>query len=103
VGDEYYHMYVRDQTIKLSYFKNGEKVFEHLDFELELPDENERIVETNPSSLRLVHWYDRYYLLSGTQKIRFLKPSGGQDTREVYFLTKVLVNGDLYQPEGPSD
>ncbi|MDG1278422.1 MAG: transcriptional regulator [Algoriphagus sp.] len=103
VGDEYYHMYVRDLLIKLSYFKNGEKVFEHLDFEIELMDENERIVETNPSSLRLVHWYDRYYLLSGTQKIRFLKPSGGQDTREVYFLTKVLVNGDLYMPEGPSD
>jgi hypothetical protein len=103
VGDEYYHMYVRDQTIKLSYFKNGEKVFEHLDFEIELLDENERIVETNTSSLRLVHWYDRYYLFSGTQKIRFLKPSGGQDTREVYFLTKVMVNGDLYMPEGPSD
>ena len=103
VGDEYYHMYVRDQTIKLSYFKKGEKIFEDLDFEIELPDENERIVETNPSSIRLVHWYDRYYLLSGTQKIRFLKPSGGQETREVYFLNKVLVNGDLYVPEGPSD
>jgi hypothetical protein len=98
VGDEYYHMYVRDLTIKLSYFKNGEKIFEHLDFELKLPDEEERIATTNPSSLRLIHWYDRYYLLSGTQKIRYLKESGGQETREVYFLAKILVDGELYQP-----
>jgi len=27
VGMSYYHMYVRDLTIKLSYFKNGEKIF----------------------------------------------------------------------------
>jgi hypothetical protein len=87
----------------MSYFKNGEKIFEHLDFELVLPDENERIVETNPSSLRLVHWYAKYFLLSGTQKIRFIKESGGQETREVYFLTKILVDGDLYQPEAPLD
>jgi hypothetical protein len=98
VGDEYYHMYVRDLTIKLSYFKNGEKIFEHLDFELKLADEEERIATTNPSSLRLIHWYDRYYLLSGTQKIRYLKESGGQETREVYFLAKILVDGELYQP-----
>ncbi len=98
VGNEYYHMYVRDLTIKLSYFKNGQKVFEHLDFELELADKEERIVTTNPSSLRLIHWYDRYYLLSGTQKIRYLKESGGQETREIYFLAKILVDGELYQP-----
>jgi len=103
VGDEYYHMYLRDYLLKMSYFKNGEKIFEHLDFELVLPDENERIVETNPSSLRLVHWYAKYFLLSGTQKIRFIKESGGQETREVYFLTKILVDGDLYQPEAPLD
>jgi len=98
VGDEYYHMYVRDLMIKLSYFKNGQKIFEHLDFELKLADEEERIATTNPSSLRLIHWYDRYYLLSGTQKIRYLKESGGQETREVYFLAKILVDGELYQP-----
>lgn len=98
VGEEYYHMYVHDVMLKLSYFKNGEKIFEQMDFEMELPNEEERIVTTNPSSLRLIHWYDRYYLLSGTQKIRFLKESGGQDTREVYFLAKILVNGELYQP-----
>jgi hypothetical protein len=103
VGDEYYHVYVRDFLLKMSYFKNGEKIFEHLDFELVLTDENERIVETNPSSLRLVHWYAKYFLLSGTQKIRFLNESGGQETREVYFLTKILVDGDLYQPEAPLD
>ena len=98
VGDEYYHIYVRDLMIKLSYFKNGQKVFDNLNVELELSNKDERIASTNPSSIRLIHWYDRYFLISGTQKIRFLKESGGQGTREVYFLAKILVDGELYQP-----
>jgi hypothetical protein len=103
VGDEYYHTYVRDLTIKLSYFKNGQKIFDNLGFELELADEEERIVTTNPSSIRLIHWYGRYYLISGTQKIRFLNKSGSQETREVYFIAKILVNGELYLPEQMPD
>ncbi len=99
VGNDLYHVYVENQTIRMSYFKNGEKVFDHLDFELALADENERIKETNPESLKLTHWYDRYFLLSGTQKIRFLGESGREETRDVFFIAKVLVDGDLYQPK----
>ncbi len=99
IGDEYYHMYIRDLIIKLSYFKNGVKIFDNLDFEIKLPDENERIVETNPASLRLVHWYDRYFLLSGTQRVKFVREEGGSGTREVYFMAKILVDGELYIPE----
>lgn len=98
-GEDLYHMFVENQLIKLSFFRNGEKVFENQEFELELIDENERIRDTNLESLRLIHWYDRYYLLSGTQRIRFLNDNGMDQMREVYFLTKIVVDGDLYQPQ----
>ncbi len=103
VGEDLYHIYVENQTIRMSYFKNGERVFERLDFELALTDENERIRETNPESLKIAHWYDRYFLLSGTQKIRFLNESGREEVKEVFFITKVLVDGDLYQPKDLQD
>lgn len=99
VGEDLYHMFVEDETIKLSFFRNGEKIFENLEFELGLVDENERIRDTNLESLRLIHWYDRYYLLSGTQRIRYLNENGADQVREVYFLTKIVVDGDLYRPE----
>ncbi|TXE12490.1 transcriptional regulator [Algoriphagus aquimarinus] len=99
VGEDLYHMFVEDQLIKLSFFRNGEKIFENQEFELALIDENERIRDTNLESLRLIHWYDRYFLLSGTQRIRYMNESGGDQVREVYFLTKIVVDGDLYQPE----
>lgn len=99
VGEDLYHMFVEDETIKLSFFRNGEKIFENLEFELGLVDENERIRDTNLESLRLIHWYDRYYLLSGTQQIRYLNENGADQVREVYFLTKIVVDGDLYRPE----
>ncbi|WP_339865972.1 transcriptional regulator [uncultured Algoriphagus sp.] len=99
VGDDFYHMYVEDEIIKLSFFKNGEKIFENQEFELGLVNEEERIRDTNLASLRLIHWYDRYYLLSGTQRIRFLNGDGDDQIREVYFITKIVVDGDLYQPE----
>ncbi|WP_339877188.1 transcriptional regulator [uncultured Algoriphagus sp.] len=99
VGEDFYHMFVENQTIKLSFFRNGEKIFENQEFELGLIKEDERIRDTNEESLRLIHWYDRYYLLSGTQRVRFLSNKGGDEIREVYFLTKIVVDGDLYQPE----
>ena len=99
VGEDFYHMFVENQTIKLSFFRNGEKIFENKEFELGLIKEDERIRDTNEESLRLIHWYDRYYLLSGTQRVRFLSDKGGDEIREVYFLTKIVVDGDLYQPE----
>lgn len=99
VGEDLYHMFVEDETIKLSFFRNGEKIFENQEFELGLVDKDERIRDTNLESLRLIHWYDRYYLLSGTQRVRFLNDSGADQIREVYFLTKIVVDGDLYRPE----
>ncbi|WP_057937523.1 hypothetical protein [Algoriphagus resistens] len=99
VGEDLYHMFVEDETIKLSFFRNGEKIFENLEFELGLVNEKERIQDTNLESLRLIHWYDRYYLLSGTQRIRYLNENGSDQVREVYFLTKIVVDGDLYRPE----
>jgi hypothetical protein len=99
VGEDFYHMFVEDQIIKLSFFRNGEKIFENQEFELGLVNEDERIRDTNLESLRLIHWYDRYYLLSGTQRVRFLNEAGVDEIREVYFLTKIVVDGDLYKPE----
>lgn len=102
VDDEFYHAYVRNDKIRLAYFKNGEKVFDNMQFDIELINENERIAENNLETLSMVHWYDRYYLLSGTQRIRYQKEDGIGATREVYFLAKVMVVGDLYEPvEGP--
>lgn len=99
VGEDLYHMFLEDETIKLSFLRNGEKIFENQEFELGLVDENERIQDSNLESLRLIHWYDRYYLLSGTQRVRFLNEAGTDQVREVYFLTKIVVDGDLYRPE----
>ncbi len=99
VGDEFYHAYVRGESLMLAYFKNGEKIFDNLNFEIELVNENERIADTNAETLQLVHWYDRYYILSGIQRVRYQDESGAGKSREVFFLTKVLVAGDLYEPE----
>jgi hypothetical protein len=103
VGDEVYHAYMEDKVIKMSYLRNGQKVFENEEFELELVNQAERIRDTNPESLKITHWYDRYFLVSGTQEIRFLNEKGLEETKEVFFLTKVLVDGELYQPMDQKD
>lgn len=103
VGEDVYHMYVENLDIVASYFKNGEKIFENQYFEIELIDEEERIRDTDVESLRLFHWYDRYFLLSGMQKIRFLSEDGKEEVREVFFVSKILIDGDLYQPEEAQD
>ncbi len=103
VGEDVYHMYVENLDVVLSFFRNGEKIFDNQHFELELVEENERIRDTDPESLRLVHWYDRYFLLSGNQRIRYQDESGKEQVREVFFITKILVDGDLYNPEESLD
>lgn len=103
VGEDVYHMYVENLDVVLSFFRNGEKIFDNQHFELELVEENERIKDTDPESLRLVHWYDRYFLLSGNQRIRYQDESGKEQVREVFFITKILVDGDLYKPEETLD
>lgn len=103
VGDDLYHLYAENDLIKASFFRNGEKVFENLDFELELPNENERIDYTDFETLRLVHWYDRYFILTGQQTVRGLNPQNQTQERRVFFMSKILVDGDLYQPEEAGD
>lgn len=103
VGEDVYHVYVENLDVVVSFFRKGEKIFENQHFELELTEENERIKDTDPESLRMVHWYDRYFLLSGNQRIRYQDESGKEQVREVFFTTKILVDGDLYQPEEALD
>jgi hypothetical protein len=98
VGDDLYHLYVENDVIKASFFRNGEKIFEHLSFDLELVDEGDRLKNTDLSTLRLVHWYDQYFILTGQQSIRFLNSSNREEVRDVFFMSKILVDGDLYEP-----
>jgi hypothetical protein len=103
VGNDLYHLYVDNNVIMASFFRNGEKKFDHLSFELELSDAGDRLKNTDGSTLRLVHWYDRYFILTGQQSIRFLNSNNREETRDVYFMNKILVDGDLYQPEEVRD
>ncbi len=103
VGDDLYHLYAEDDVIKASFFRNGEKIFEQLPIELEPADENDRIKSTDFETLRLVHWYDRYFILTGLQSIRFLNSRNQEEVRDVFFMSKILVDGDLYQPEEAQD
>lgn len=98
-GSKLHYLYLDGIQVYMSYLKNGEILFENEAFEIELVDENERIRDTQEISLNLSWWYDNYYLLSGKQKVRFLGNSGKEETKEVFFLTKISVNGDLYTPE----
>jgi hypothetical protein len=103
VGDDLYHLYTEDDAIKASFFRDGEKIFEQLEVTLEPADESERIASTDFETLRLVHWYDRYFILTGKQSIRFVNSNNQAATRDVFFMSKILVDGDLYQPEGEQD
>lgn len=103
IGDDLYHLFVENDVIKASFFRNGEKIFEHQSFELELEDEGDRLKNTDLGTLRLVHWYDRYFILTGQQTIRFLNSENREEVRDVFFMSKILVDGDLYQQEEVQD
>lgn len=90
-GQNLYFLYLDEIELKLSQIKNGEVVRENESFELELSNKNERIRETQESSLNLMWWHQDYYLLSGKQRIRYQKPDGREDNREVFFLSKIKV------------
>jgi hypothetical protein len=98
-GDDLYHVYLENDQIIASFFRNGEKVFDRQMFDLELLDESERIRKTDFETLRLVHWYDNYFLISGKQSIRYLNSEKKEDVKEVYFMSKIVLDGDMYQPE----
>jgi hypothetical protein len=102
VGEDLFHVYAADDQIKLSFFRNGEKIVDNQTINFELPNEKERISATDFESVRLVHWYDRYFLLSGKQTVRYMSVQNREESREVFFMSKILVDGNLYQkPESP--
>ncbi|ERM80712.1 hypothetical protein P872_21465 [Rhodonellum psychrophilum GCM71 = DSM 17998] len=98
-GEKLHYLYLDGLEIKMSFLKNGEVIFENQPFEIQLIKENERIRDTQESSLQLTWWFQEYFLLSGKQKIRFQNESGKEEIREVFFITKIKVNGDLFVPE----
>ncbi|MEX0884567.1 MAG: transcriptional regulator, partial [Cyclobacteriaceae bacterium] len=91
-GNNLFFLYMDGSELVLNQIKNGEVVIENETFELELMDENERISETKESSLRLLWWYDNYFLLSGKQKVKYQAEDGRPKTRDVNFFTKIKVD-----------
>jgi hypothetical protein len=98
-GNKLHYLYIEGKEIMMSYMKNGEVIFENEPFEIQLIDDSERIRDTQEYSLNFSWWYDNYYLLSGKQRIRFIGKEGKEETKEVFFLTKIKVDGDLFVPE----
>jgi hypothetical protein len=102
-GDEVFHVFLINDEIKLNYFKKGEKVLENQSFALELEENQGEIQYTELASLRLLHWYGPYFLLSGLQKVRVTDAEKKESVKEVFFIQKILVNGDLYRPKEGQD
>lgn len=98
-GEKLHYMYLDGIKMYLSYIKNGELIFERQPFDIELINEDERIRDTQDYSLSLTWWYSNYYILTGKQRIRFLNKENREEIREVFFITKIKVDGDLYVPE----
>ncbi|WP_373496167.1 transcriptional regulator [Aquiflexum sp.] len=98
-GEKLHYLYLDGIKIHMSYIKNGEVIFESEPYDIELIKEDERIKDTQDYSLNLTWWYSNYYVLTGKQRIRFLNKENREETREVFFITKIKVDGDLYVPE----
>lgn len=101
-GSKIHFLYLDGIQIYMSYMKDGEIHFENESFEIDLVNENERIRDTQEISLQLSWWYDNFYLLSGKQRVRFMGESGREETKEVFFITKIAVDGDKFVPENES-
>jgi hypothetical protein len=97
-GEDVFHLYLVNDQIKLSYFKKGERLLENQTIPLELDESQGKIQFTDLGSLRLLHWYGPYFVLSGLQKIRYTNEQQNEEVREVFFIQKLLLNGDLYVP-----
>ncbi|MCM0059438.1 MAG: hypothetical protein NBV57_01150 [Algoriphagus sp.] len=102
-GDDVFHLFLINDQIKLNYFRKGEKLLENLSFQLELDPAQGEIHYTDLESLRLLHWYGPYFLVSGIQKIRSTDAAGNEGVREVFFIHKLLLDGDLYIPNEDAD
>jgi hypothetical protein len=99
-GEKIHYMYLDGNQMYMSYIKNGEVIFQNKSFDIELMNENERLRETQDGSLSLSHWIENYFLLTGKQKIRYMNAENKEEIKEVFFLTRIKVDGDLYVPEG---
>jgi hypothetical protein len=102
-GEDVFHLFLTNDQIKLNYFRRGEKLVENESVQLELDSTQGEIQYTDLESLRLLHWYGPYYLVSGIQKIRSTIAEGKEEVREVFFIHKLLLNGDLYVPNEDAD
>lgn len=102
-GDDVFHLYLVNDQIKLNYFRKGEKLLENEPIQLELDPTKGEIQYTDLESLRLLHWYGPYFLVSGIQKIRSTDAEGKEEVREVFFIHKLLLDGDLYLPNEDAD
>ena len=102
-GEDVFHIYLVNDQIKLSYFKNGERLVENQTIQLELDETEGKIQYTDLASLRLLHWYGPYFVLSGLQKIRFTNEQQKEDVKEVFFIHKLMLDGDLYVPNEDLD
>ncbi len=102
-GEDVFHLFLINDQIKLNYFKKGEKLLENEVHPLELDPTQGEIQYTDLESLRLLHWYGPYFLVSGIQKIRSTDAEGKEGVREVFFIHKLLLDGDLYLPNEDAD
>jgi hypothetical protein len=102
-GEDVFHLFLINDQIKLNYFKKGEKLLENKVHPLELDPTQGEIQYTDLASLRLLHWYGPYFLVSGIQKIRSTDAEGKEGVREVFFIHKLLLDGDLYLPNEDAD
>ena len=102
-GDDVFHLFLINDQIKLNYFRKGEKLLENEPIQLELDSTQGEIQYTDLESLRLLHWYGPYFLVSGIQKIRSTDAEGKEGVREVFFIHKLLLDGDLYLPNEDAD
>ncbi|WP_076502990.1 transcriptional regulator [Belliella pelovolcani] len=98
-GKKLHFMYLEGEKLALSYIEDGVVIFENELFEIELINETERIRDTEARSLMLYWWYDNNYLLTGKQNIKYQDEDGRQQNRDVFFITKVAVNGALFEPK----
>jgi hypothetical protein len=102
-GEDVFHLYLVNDQLKLNYFKKGERLLENHTIPLELDEKEGKIQYTDLASLRLLPWYGPYFVLSGLQKIRFTNEEQKEEVREVFFIQKLLLNGDLYVPNANLD
>jgi hypothetical protein len=88
-GENLFFLYLEENQIAFSHIKNGEIISQDQLVEMTLINPNERVKDFQEGSLNLLHWYDDYFICSGTVRIRSLNEEGKEVIREVFFLDKI--------------